>query len=65
MSKEKSKYRVGLDDRPLTREEFVRVQAGEPLYCRIVAPSSHFRKKVLTRRSKGTSKKPSESFELI
>lgn len=38
MSKE-NKYRVGFDDKPLTKEEYERVRAGGSLYRRIKAPT--------------------------
>lgn len=45
MSRGKIKYRVGIDDRPLTRAEFTRLQAGGSLYCKIDAPVTHSGKK--------------------
>lgn len=66
MSRGKGKYRVGLDDRPLTKDEFARLRDGGSLYCRIVASSKHLRRRESTRLSKDISKrKANELLELI
>ena len=35
---EANEYRTGIDDRPLTKEEYERLKAGGSLYRRIKAP---------------------------
>ncbi len=37
MSKE-NEYRTGIDEKPLTNEEYERLKAGDTLYRRITAP---------------------------
>ena len=32
-----NKHRIGIDDRPLTKEEYERMMAGEHLYVRVAA----------------------------